>query len=333
MNKDKIAKIPEKESTDKVFIMYSWDSEEHNDRVLSLWQTLRRNGFEAAIDKQISQEYTAADFNEMMHKAITDYTKIIIVLSEGYKNKANNFKGGVGNEYRMVIKDFDDHPRKYILVSFDEITDNIFTPFFKGKEVVQISSQNDLKRLFRKLMDETEFEIPEVSSSKPELKPKEILPLFSNEGLVMSEIRAKSDAGSRQSGSLYVRHVQAISVIITNKGTKTIEGFKLKVEIPSNLTKYDPKAEILNNIRVFSIQNDQKLYSDDSAEIQCGETYIHYKDAEQAFNSEIKVTVLWDGGKTESTHPIDGFLIGTTMYGERKVLQLSDFHDKNADII
>ncbi|MBK7633129.1 MAG: hypothetical protein IPJ13_01755 [Saprospiraceae bacterium] len=179
----------------------------------------------------------------MMHKAITDYNKIIIVLSEGYKNKANNFKGGVGNEYKMVIKDFDDHPRKYILLSFDEISDTIFTPFLKGKEVVQISNQDDLERLFGKLMDVPEFEIPKVATSKPEIISKEIPPMFNKEGLIVSELRATSDAGSWQSGGLYVRHVQALSVVIINTSTKTIEGFKVKVEIPKVWQSMIPKLK------------------------------------------------------------------------------------------
>lgn len=324
-------KVSSNES-DKVFIMYSWDSDEHKDRVLSLWHTLRENGFDAVIDRQVGQEFTSADFNVMMHKAITDYHKVVIVLSDGYAKKANAFKGGVGFEYSMLIKDIQEYHKKYILVTFDEINSDIFPAYLKGRDVTRLSDEADLKTLYRKLMDVPEFQIPEVSTSKPEFKPKEILPLFSKEGLVVSEIRAKSNAGSRQSESLYVRHVQTIYVVITNKGTKTIEGFKLKVEIPSNLAKYDPNAEIINNNRIFSIQDDKKLYPEDSVEIQCGETFIHYKIAEQAFNSEIRVSVLWDGGKSEFIHPIDGFLLGTTMYGERKVLQLSDFHDKNADI-
>lgn len=185
-----------------------------------------------------------------------------------------------------------------------------------------------------KIGDEYHFHVSSnsISNSEPESKSKEIPTLSSMEGLIVSEMRAKSDAGSWQSGGLYVRHVQALSVAITNTSTKTIEGFKVKVEIPKSLTKYDPNAQILNNNRIFSIQNDQKLYSDDIVEIQCGETYIHYKDAEEAFNSEIKVTILWDSGKSEFKKPINDFLLGTTLYGERKVLKLSDFHNKEVEI-
>lgn len=322
------------ESSD-VFIMYSWDSEQHKDKVLSFWKTLRENGFNAFFDRQFSQENTAPDFNVMMHKAITDYNKIIIILSEGYKDRANNFIGGVGNEYSMVIKDIDSHPKKYILISFDKITNAIFPAFLKGREVVQISDKSHLEKLFGKLKNVPEFEIPLVSQSKPELKSKEIAPLFNFEGLKVSELRAKSDAGSWQTGNLFERHVQAISIVIINNSSKIIEGFNVKVEIPRNLAKYDPNAEIINNNRIFSIQDNQKLHPDDSAEIHCGETYVSFKDAEEAFKSQIKVVINWDSGKLEKSEfiqPIDGFLFGHTMYGERKLLQLSDFHDKNADI-
>lgn len=325
MSKESVEKIQQSESTGEVFIMYSWDSEDHKDRVLSFWKTLRENGFDAVIDRQVSQENSAADFDVMMHRAITDYDKVIIFLSEGYAKKANAFKGGVGFEYSMVIKDIKTHLQKYLLVTFDKITDSIFPVGLTGREVLQISVQADLDRLFRKLMDVPEFEIPEVSSSKPELKSKEIPPLFSMEGLIVSELRPKSGSGSLKAGQLYFRHIQAISVIITNKGTKTIEGFKVKVEIPKSLTKNDPKAEIINNNRIFVVQDNQKLYPDESTEINCGETYIHHKDVEDAFKSEIKVTLLWDGGKSEFKKPINTFLLGTGINGKRKVLKLSDF--------
>lgn len=333
MSKENFNKVQETESTGEVFIMYSWDSEDHKERVLSLWKTLRENGFDAVIDRQVSQENTATDFNVMMHKAITDYHKVIILLSEGYAKKADAFKGGVGFEYTMLIKDIQEHNRKYILVTFDKISNDIFPAYLKGREAIRLSEEADLEVLFRKLMEKPEFEIPEVYTSKPEFKPKEILPLFSKDGLIVSEIRAKSDAGSRLSSDKYERHIQAISAVISNQSTKTIEGFKVKVEIPNNLAKYDPKAEIINNNRVFIVENNQKLYPDESIEIHCGETYIHYKDAEEAFNSDINVIVLWDGGKTEYSQPIDGFLLGTTYYEDRKILKLSDFVDKNDEIL
>lgn len=102
-----------------VFVTYSWESEEHNDKVLSFTDFLRSQGFSAENDKFHSQNETATDFNKMMHQAFTDYKKVIIVLSKGYIEKATKFKGGVGNEYSMIIKDIETSVNKYILVAFE----------------------------------------------------------------------------------------------------------------------------------------------------------------------------------------------------------------------
>lgn len=162
--------------------------------------------------------------------------------------------------------------------------------------------------------------------------PKELKPLFDNQGLAILEINPKSNAGSHQLHGLYVKHIQAISLTIKNETNFPVDNFKIKVEIHKSLAKYDHNAEIINANRVFSTNYQNKLYTDDTVEINCGETYIHYKDAEEAFSSSIKVTVFSEFGKTEFIQPIDGFLFGITMHGERRLLTLSDFHDKNTEI-
>lgn len=207
-----------------------------------------------------------------------------------------------------------------------------------GKKIIKNAILGNVQNVDAiKIGDEYHFHVSSdsMTSKKQEFISKEIQTHINNEsvGLIISEIRAKSDAGSWLSPDKYERHIQTISVVISNQSSKAIEGFKVKVEIPKNLAKYDPKAEIINNNRVFIVENNQKLYPDESIEIHCGETYIHYKDAEEAFNSDIKVIVLWDGGKTEFSQPIDGFLLGTTLYADRKILKLSDFVDKNDEIL
>ena len=80
---------------------------------------LRENGFNAVIDKLIAQKETAADFSKMMHQAFTEYDKVLVVLSKGYKEKAETFQGGVGTEYSLLIKDIESNVTKYILGSFE----------------------------------------------------------------------------------------------------------------------------------------------------------------------------------------------------------------------
>lgn len=76
----------------EIFITYSWDNEEHKNKVISFTNLLRDNGYAAEIDRMHSQNETATDFKQMMHKAMTDYKKVIVVLSKGYKEKQKPLK-------------------------------------------------------------------------------------------------------------------------------------------------------------------------------------------------------------------------------------------------
>ncbi|WP_431199577.1 SEFIR domain-containing protein [Mucilaginibacter sp. P19] len=86
-----VSELTEKE----VFVTYSWDSQEHNEKVISFTDFLRDEGFNAEMDIMHSQAQSALDFTKMMHQIMTDYKKVIVVLSKGYKQKAEAFKGAL----------------------------------------------------------------------------------------------------------------------------------------------------------------------------------------------------------------------------------------------
>ncbi len=158
----------------KIFVTYRWESEEHNEKVISFTNYLRRNGYAAVNDEYLSQEETAIDFSQMMHQGLTDNDKVIIVLSEAYAERANKFQGGVGTEYSMIIKDIKEKKNKYILVSFNGIRESIFPLFLKGKNCLDLEGLKDKDKLFAKLNDEPLTEFAEVASAKPKIEPKPI---------------------------------------------------------------------------------------------------------------------------------------------------------------
>ncbi len=160
--------------TKEVFVTYSWDSEDHKLRVLSFFNYLRKKGFHTDIDRKVSQEQSSIDFYKMMHSVMTDYQKVIIVLSTGYKIKADSFSGGVGTEYGLIIKDIDQNPKKYILVSFDGINDSILPLNFKGREIIDLSNPENEEILLLKLLDIPVFEIDPIASEKPIVISKQI---------------------------------------------------------------------------------------------------------------------------------------------------------------
>jgi hypothetical protein len=166
----------------EVFVTYRWENNEHNKRVIAFVNYLRENGYNASMDRLESQEETAKDFIKMMHQAMTDHDKVIIVLSKEYKLRADSFEGGVGSEYGLIIKDIDTHPTKYILVSFQEVDDNITPLNFKGREVIHLNSEENYNLLHAKLQNEKPILFAEIGKTKPQVIkiPIEKIDLYSN---------------------------------------------------------------------------------------------------------------------------------------------------------
>lgn len=85
-----------------VFISYSWDTPEHRDWVLSIADGLVKNGVDVLLD-----QYDLAAGKEMtffMEKAMSA-DKIILIMTPGYKDKADRRSGGVGYEYSLFTKE------------------------------------------------------------------------------------------------------------------------------------------------------------------------------------------------------------------------------------
>ncbi|WP_417366727.1 toll/interleukin-1 receptor domain-containing protein, partial [Flavobacterium beibuense] len=107
-----ISKLDTKEETSpKIFISYSWDSEEHKDWVRNLADKLIENGIEVILD-----QYELRPGKNMLHfmdTAIQKADKVLIIFTENYKLKADKRKGGVGYEYSICNIDL-----------FKQISDN-----------------------------------------------------------------------------------------------------------------------------------------------------------------------------------------------------------------
>ncbi|PXX98809.1 hypothetical protein DF185_15645 [Marinifilum breve] len=165
-----------------VFISYSWDNEIYKEKVISFADFLRKKGFIADLDIKLMQEESAKDFNKLMHEGILKYDKVIVLLSDVYKQKAENFEGGVGKEYSYIIKDIVKNENKYVLASFENInTESIsrIAPIeFSSRHIVDLQKDENssFKVLFSKLTDSKEYIFSDVASETPVIDPKEIKP-------------------------------------------------------------------------------------------------------------------------------------------------------------
>lgn len=159
-----------------IFISHAWENGQPNPKVFEFVEFLRQSGYEAVCDVMIQQEKTAIHFAEMMADALRKSEKIIIVLSENYKNRADQFTGGVGIEYRYIIDDFSKNENKYILVSFEGRDSKKVPDFLRGRDIVDLSEDEkiDYRELFSKLSGSPKLEFSPVAGVKRVPKPKKI---------------------------------------------------------------------------------------------------------------------------------------------------------------
>lgn len=160
----------------KVFISYSWDNPSHKEWVIALANELRRNGIEAILDEFITQKGTV-NLNRVMIENImkNDYT--LVILTDKYADKSNEFNGGVGYETSLLINNMMENTEKLIPIIRYKGDKNKAVPFYlKGISYIDFSNDSDFVEKFEELkykilkIDRIEMEplgtIPTLKSRK-----------------------------------------------------------------------------------------------------------------------------------------------------------------------
>lgn len=164
------------EKTEDVFVTYSNETNDFNTQVYSFVDLLRMNGFNAFCDESEKQKTSSASFSEIMTRGL-QADKVIVVLSRGYKIKAENGKGGVGTEYKTISDELRRNKDKYIFVSFERLTDDVIesiTPMlFKSHYIIDLTKDEDngYAELFSKIRSEHYRQFAKVSNKKVAIKP------------------------------------------------------------------------------------------------------------------------------------------------------------------
>lgn len=295
----------------KIFVSYCWDDEPHKQKVRSFTNFLREQGFDASMDVMLSQQESAIDFIKMMHKAIALYDKVIIVLSPGYKKKADEFEGGVGTEYNLIIKEIELHPQKYILVSFDELKNTVFPLAFKGRDTISLSdpgNQEQLNRLYAKLQNQQLFQFSPVAEKKPEIVTQAIQP-FANDKLTASKMAlsiskfvAKRGATS-SSASLIKRAEFDLVMEIKNEGEIAVPEFNVLVEGPSQLSTGLNQHSDTGRVVLHEEHINQKLFKGQSRTLKPIKVQVTNYGARSIINASITVTFHHEDGQITKNYP------------------------------
>lgn len=311
-------------SKKEVFVTYSWDGEPHNSKVETLTDHLRQKGFDAEMDVLVSQKESATDFSRMMHRAMTDYNKVIIVLSSGYKEKAESFKGGVGDEYSLILKDINENPNKYVLVSFDGIKNDIYPLGLKHRDTVDLSKPDGYNYLYHKLMDIPIREFSPIAPSKPNLTTRKIGPTVpaTSSSLEFAGLWDKT-VSSRQFAQKYVHLTKSFEVHIRNKGVAT-DDFSIEVDIPNVLTEDGPAFRIDSGRKIFTFSPSKKIYTNQVFTTDPIQIKVFERDIRKLENEHISIIIHTNHDVTEERLPISALLY-KHVGGERVVLSTEDF--------
>lgn len=172
-------------SSISVFMSYAYGYREKD--VLKFVNMLRGKGFEANMDKTYMDDTASTDIELMMHEQINSADKIIVILSEKYKDNAENeLTSGVHKEYRLIRNILQGvNTNQVIFTTFEKFSKETYekiTPlWFKGFSILNLkeSSKKKYNDLFAKLKSEKVIAIKKVSKKKPKIKkekPKKFKP-------------------------------------------------------------------------------------------------------------------------------------------------------------
>lgn len=163
-----------------LFIVYAHDSKNENkqkEMFASLVDHLRRNAINATCDFIESSEHASIHIPTMEYTNLKS-DKVIIVLSELYKEKAEHGKGGVSEEYRQISYEInkDEYQDKYIVGYFKseigdlskEIIKKICPDWIAGKEIVDLEDVDELVRIIH---GKKKYVLSPVSDRLPGIRP------------------------------------------------------------------------------------------------------------------------------------------------------------------
>lgn len=127
-----------------LFISYSWDNEINNDHknwVKKLATDLIRDGVNVILDQWDAR--LGNDLDSFMEQGLTNSQLVICVCSAQYTAKANQRKGGVGYEKRIISNDlFSVANRDYVIPIIRNNPEKVVPIFLKGLKYADFT--NDL---------------------------------------------------------------------------------------------------------------------------------------------------------------------------------------------
>lgn len=155
----------EDDKTPKVFISYSWSSDE---LVLDLAKRLVAHGVDVVLDKWDLKE--GNDKYEFMERCVNDseITKVLIICDKIYAQKANDRTGGVGDETVIISSEIYGNARQEkfipIIAERDEEGKEYVPIYIKTRIYIDLSDpakyEEEYEKLLRNIYEKPQFTMP-----------------------------------------------------------------------------------------------------------------------------------------------------------------------------
>jgi len=169
----------------KVFISYSWGTDEYQQKVLDFCTRLYSEcGIEVLIDKWSME--AGNDTYDFMERCVKDpsVNHVIVLLDKNYAEKADKRQGGVGAETQIISQEVYSNTvqSKFIPVVFERGSDeHIYKPaYLKSRLHFDLTTDNantEFMRLVKHLFGEKTYPMPQTKGKKPDwVSQPEIIP-------------------------------------------------------------------------------------------------------------------------------------------------------------
>jgi len=156
----------------RIFISYSWTSQEHIDKVVKFASRLMNDGVEVILDKW--DLLPGQDKYVFMEQTVNASTveRVLLVCDKMYMQKANSRKGGVGEETMIISSEIYGQVSqdKFVPVIFesDENGDAYLPAYIKSRFYIDLSKdeiyETEYDKLLRHIYDKPLYSKPKLGT-------------------------------------------------------------------------------------------------------------------------------------------------------------------------
>lgn len=136
------------ESHPKVFISYSWDSEEHKKWVLDFATKLCKNGIDVILDQWEISSKGGSPIPTFMLNSVSSSERVLCIMTPNYKLKTDKLDGGVGFEYSILSSEL-----------ADDLQSTKFIPILRKGEAKESTPILLNQRIAYYMRDKDDFEV------------------------------------------------------------------------------------------------------------------------------------------------------------------------------